>query len=119
MPSGVTFNPTTRLFAGTPNAPGTYNIIVTGTDNGTPSLNASDSFLLRVLLPDLAVAKQGNNILLNWPDQACCRYEIQESTDLVAWTSLGLPGGYTIGTRRYATLSFKPGQWFYRLAQRF
>jgi uncharacterized repeat protein (TIGR03803 family) len=119
LPGGVNFNPVTRVFNGVPNAAGTYNITVTATDNGAPVLNASDSFLLRVLLPDLAIAKHGNNISLNWPDQACCRYEIQESADLVAWTSLGLPGGITIGSRRYATLQYRPGQWFYRLAQRF
>jgi len=119
LPGGVNFNPTTRVFSGVPSAAGTYNITVTATDNGTPPLSASDSFVLRVVLPDLAIAKQGPNILLNWPDQACCRYEIQESADLVTWTSLGLPGGIIIGPRRYATLQYKPGQWFYRLAQRF
>lgn len=36
LPSGATFTPGTGVFSWTPNTPGTYNVIFTAVDNGTP-----------------------------------------------------------------------------------
>ncbi len=53
LPSGVTFNPTTRTFGGIPPS-GVHVITVSATDNGTPPLSASDTFLLTVSSSGLA-----------------------------------------------------------------
>jgi Bacterial Ig domain/MBG domain (YGX type)/Putative Ig domain len=44
LPPGVTFNPGTRTFSGTPTAAGTFTVTVTATDSGAPALGASDTF---------------------------------------------------------------------------
>ncbi|MFA6409929.1 MAG: protein kinase, partial [Gammaproteobacteria bacterium] len=51
LPTGMTFNPTTRTFSWTPNDAsliGPLDLKVTATDNGTPSLNVFDSFTLNI-----------------------------------------------------------------------
>ncbi|MBF0185910.1 MAG: putative Ig domain-containing protein, partial [Magnetococcales bacterium] len=44
---GLSFDPASKTFTGTPTA-GLHNIVVTATDNGSPTLSVSDSFLLNV-----------------------------------------------------------------------
>ncbi len=50
LPSWLSFNPATRTFTGTPSTTdiGTLVVMVTTTDNGTPSLSASTSFTITI-----------------------------------------------------------------------
>ena len=48
LPAGITFDPSTLRFFGTPAAAGTNTITLTATDNGSPDISASTSFDLVV-----------------------------------------------------------------------
>jgi len=118
LPPGLSFDPATVTFIGTPARPGVWNITVTATDNGLPSpLSASNTFQFSALAPDLAITVQ-TNVLVSWP-AAAYRFYLEQSSQLgpgAVWTSLGEPSGYQIGSRRYAPLPLQPGQWFFRLS---
>ncbi|MBC9205572.1 carbohydrate-binding protein [Roseomonas aerophila] len=52
LPQGVTFNPATGTFTGTPAQPGTYQVVVTATD--TANASVSDTFAIVVAPADVA-----------------------------------------------------------------
>ena len=57
LPTGISFNGTSRTLSGAPTASGSFVVTITATDNGTPPLSTNDTFLLVVAkAPLLATA---------------------------------------------------------------
>jgi hypothetical protein len=111
-PAGATIGPASGQLSWTPtNAPATNTLSVIVTDNGIPSLSATQSFTVIVLPP--APRPQLGNVSLgastlsfSWPSAAGYLYRVQYKTDLTAtnWTTLdadqpgtGLPLSLTVG----------------------
>ena len=55
MPAGVTFDNAARTFSGTPTTAGVFQVTVFATDNGTPSLSATNTFTLTVSPAPLSI----------------------------------------------------------------
>jgi hypothetical protein len=68
-PSGSDINPITGQFSWTPTyAPATNIISVIVTDNGTPSLSATQSFSITVIAPPpIQFTRLGDQLQLSWP----------------------------------------------------
>jgi hypothetical protein len=68
-PPTATIHPLSGQFTWTPTAaPGTNPVTIIVTDNGTPSLSATQTFLVRVQLPpSLTVQWNGSQMVLSWP----------------------------------------------------
>ncbi len=96
-PAGATIGPASGQLSWMPaNAPATNTLSVIVTDNGIPSLSATQSFTVIVLppvpRPQLGnVSLGGNTISFSWPSAAGYLYRVQYKTDLAAtnWTTLG------------------------------
>jgi hypothetical protein len=58
VPAGIIFNAATRTFTGTPAEAGTFAVTVAATDSGTPSLSATNMFIITVNPAPLTVAAQ-------------------------------------------------------------
>ncbi len=111
-PAGATIGPASGQLSWTPtNAPATNTLRVIVTDNGIPSLSATQSFTVTVLLPaprpQLGDVRLGASTLsFSWPSEAGYLYRVQYKTDLAAanWTTLdadqpgtGSPLSLTVG----------------------
>jgi hypothetical protein len=68
-PPAASINPLGGLFSWTPTtAPGTNPVSIIVTDNGIPSLSATQTFLVRVYLaPSITVQWNGSQMVLSWP----------------------------------------------------
>jgi hypothetical protein len=78
------------------NAPATNTLSVIVTDNGIPSLSATQSFTVTVLppapRPQLGSVRLGaSTFSFSWPSAAGYLYRVQYKSDLTAtnWTTLG------------------------------
>ncbi len=96
-PAGATIGSASGQLSWMPtNAPATNTLSVIVTDNGIPSLSATQSFTVIVLppapWPQLGnVSLGGSTISFSWPSAAGYLYRVQYKTDLAAtnWTTLG------------------------------
>ena len=61
LPAGIIFDGPSRTFSGTPTAIGTNSVLVTATDNGTPTLNTNDTFRIVVNQAPLAISANNTN----------------------------------------------------------
>lgn len=68
-PPTATINGTSGQFSWTPTvAPATNSVTISVTDNGTPTLSATQAFLIRVYLPPtLTVQMNGTQMQISWP----------------------------------------------------
>ncbi len=123
LPGWLTFNAATRTFSGTPGPfnVGTPNITVTATDNGSPALSVSDTFIITVAnvndAPTLAIpfseppATQGTAFSFTFPtttfsDMDAGNVFTYTTSPLPSWLSFnaatrtfsGTPGNANVGT---------------------
>ncbi len=101
-PAGVTLSPTTGLFNWTPtDAPSTNNFTITVSDNGVPSLAASQSFTVTVFAPPQlqGFAQNGTQFSFGWLTLTGQVYQVEYNDDLSTgvWLPLGLPQAGTSG----------------------
>ena len=95
-PEGATIGPASGQLSWTPtNAPATNTLSVIVTDNGIPSLSATQSFTVTVLPPPPRpqlgnVSLGASTFSFSWPSAAGYLYSVQYKTDLTAtdWTTL-------------------------------
>ena len=111
------------LFTWTPapnQAPSTNNINLRVRDNGVPSLSASRSFTVVVLLPPRAtIARSATQVSMVFDTISGRLYKVQykDSLSQAAWTDLAAPQ-VAGGTSITATDSINAGpQRFYRILQ--
>jgi hypothetical protein len=96
-PAGATIGPVSGQLSWMPtNAPATNTLSVIVTDNGIPSLSATQSFTVTVLppapRPQLGSVRLGaSTFSFSWPSAAGYLYRVQYKSDLTAtnWTTLG------------------------------
>ena len=95
-PAGAAVNSFNGHFTWTPTmAPATNFISLIVTDNGTPSLSATQSFTVTVTLPPQlgGINLGGNQLIFTWPSYAGLNYQLEYTDDLTipGWTPLGNP----------------------------
>jgi hypothetical protein len=95
-PGGAGINPSSGLFIWTPpSAPTTNAISIIATDNGTPSLSATQSFSVTVFLPPQLqnLSLNGTQFTFSWPSLTTQTYQVEYSTNLITsnWAPLGAP----------------------------
>ena len=119
-PTNAAINAFSGYFTWAPTtAPSTNSISLIVVDSGTPSLSATQTFTVIVLLPPqlVAVNSGGNQLLFTWPSVAGVSYQIEYNDDLSAsnWTRMNDPfigtGGSLNVTNSYDTSD----QRFFRL----
>jgi regulation of enolase protein 1 (concanavalin A-like superfamily) len=100
-PTNAAINPATGFFTWTPTAaqtPGTNQITVIVTDNGTPPMSATQTFTVTVYLPPQLSwsTVSGNQFTLNWQTVVGQNYQIEYKDNLAtsSWTPMGsaIPG---------------------------
>ena len=119
-PAGAAVNSFSGHVTWTPtNAPATNSISLIVTDNGTPSLSATQTFAVTVVLPPQlgGVSLGGNQLIFTWPGYAGLNYQLEYSDDLAVpgWMPLGtaIPGtGSNISVTNRLDMS---SQRFFRL----
>jgi Lamin Tail Domain/CotH kinase protein len=119
-PAGASINPASGQFVWTPvSGPSTNAVSVVVTDNGVPSLSATQTFIITVVMPPRleGITINGNELILNWLTAAGQNYQVEYKDDLNDgfWTALG---GTINGTGERMALTNKlpnAGQRFYRL----
>jgi hypothetical protein len=106
-PYGAAIDPATGQFSWTPaTAPGSRPIALTVSDNGIPSLSATQTFTVTVVLPpafqDLSLT--GSQLAFSWPSLAGQLYQLEFKGDLTEplWTPLGAP---VLGTGALLTMT--------------
>jgi len=118
-PTGASIDPTSGRFAWRPTtAPSTNVVTLLVTDDGKPSLSATQTVIVTVVLPpqlsDASV--NGNQFTVTWQTASSQSYQVEYKDDLNAttWIPLGNPltgtGGSLIVTNNVTV-----GQRFYRL----
>ena len=95
-PAGAFLNSFSGNFSWTPtNAPATNLISLIVTDNGTPSLSATQTFLVTVVLPPQlgGVSLGANQLIFTWLSYAGLNYQLEYSDDLTVsgWAPVGSP----------------------------
>ena len=93
-PAGAAINSFSGHFTWTPtNAPATNSVSFVVTDNGSPSLSATQTFMVNVVLPPQlgGVSIGGNQLIFTWPSFPGLNYQLEYSDDLTVsgWTPLG------------------------------
>jgi hypothetical protein len=93
-PAGAFLNSFSGNFSWTPtNAPATNLISLVVTDNGTPSLSATQTFLVTVVLPPQlgGVSLGANQLIFTWLSFAGLNYQLEYSDDLTVsgWAAVG------------------------------
>jgi len=117
-PFGASINPSTGQFTWTPGLPRTNVISVIVTDNGTPSLSATQTFTVTIYLPPqlTSVAQNESQLTFSWQAPAGLSYQVEYKDDLTAlsWTSIGnsLSGN---GGNLTFTNALAPQRRFFRL----
>jgi hypothetical protein len=104
-PGTATLGPASGLFAWAPAvAPATNSVTVMVSDNGTPSLSATQTFLVTVYLPPtVTIHLNGNQLQLTWPRG------ILQQADNVTGPYSDLPGVSPV------TVDFSANRKFYRI----
>ena len=120
-PTNAIVDPATGVFSWTPSeaqAPGTNEISIVVTDNNTPPLSATRSFVVKVVgRPDVWVTSaNGNSFALNWSAVAGTTYRVQFKTNLedAVWIDVA-PDVYASGVSASITNTFEAPQRFYRV----
>ncbi len=119
-PPGAAIDPARGQFAWTPpTAPSTNLVALVVTDSGSPSLSATQLFIVTVFLPPQlgAVSRSGNQVSLSWPTLVGQMYQVEYKDDLNAPKWLPLSAPFT-GTGALLTLTNTIGaspQRFFRL----
>ncbi len=90
LPAGFTFNPVTRVIAGSSPTWAVYNVTVEAADNGEPSLHAQAKFKLTVYPPRYGVTAYGSQVTANLPGWRCedggyCWAEADAGTEVRLW----------------------------------
>ena len=119
-PAGAAINPSTGLFAWTPaSAPSTNTVAIIVTDNGTPSLSATQSFKVTVVLPPrlTGLTVDAGQFTFTFSTAPGQNYQLEYKSDLA--TSPWMPSGAIIsGTGSSVVLTIDvslASQRFYRL----
>ena len=92
LPPGITFDPVTRTFSGTPTEFGAFTVTVTGSDG---VLSASTSFTLRVYappvntLPNGTITVRGDPVRFVGTDGSTFKVADPDSTDLTVRLTVG------------------------------
>jgi hypothetical protein len=122
IPAGAAVHPDSGTFTWTPadNFTGTTNTFTLRvTDSGSPSLNDTKTFTVRVVpRPSLHIAGIGGaSLTLQWDSISGRRYQVQFKSDLSApgWEDIGQPV-LANGTISSTEVAAGPGQRFYRIA---
>jgi len=120
-PAGAAIDPTTGVLTWAPiAAPSTNTVMVRVTDNGTPSLYATQSFMVIVVPPPAVVgyALNGDTFTFSWPSVSGLQYQVYHKEELeeAFWVPIGdvLPG--TGAPLSFTNLITGAGQSFYRIA---
>jgi hypothetical protein len=121
-PFGATINPSTGQFSWTPVLLRTNTVSVIVTDNGSPSMSATQTFTVTVYPPpELAsLTQSGGQFTFTWQAPSGLTYQVEYKDDLnaLSWTSIGSPlsgndGNLTFtnaltGQRRFFRLRILP-----------
>jgi hypothetical protein len=117
-PSGATINPSTGQFNWTPALVRTNTISVIATDNGTPSLSATQTFTVTVYLPPqlASISQNGGQLTFSWQAPSGLSYQVEYKDDLntFSWTPVGGPLSGNGGTLTF-TNALSPQRRFFRL----
>jgi hypothetical protein len=112
LPTGATFNPSTRIFNWTPTyaQSGSYPVTFTATDNGTPVQSASETITITVTNVNRApvLAAIGNKSVA---ENALLTFTISATDadgDTITYSATGLPTGATFDAAT-RTFSWTPG----------
>jgi hypothetical protein len=92
-PAGATLDPSSGLFSWSPAfswTPGTNNVTVQATDNGTPALSDTETFTLISLPPAPTLAVNGNQVTIGFQTIPGKTYRVEYKDDLnaVPWHQL-------------------------------
>src|SRR5205807_6622681 len=118
-PTGASIDPTSGRFAWRPiTAPSTNIVRLVVTDNGKPSLSATQTVIVTVVLPPQlsGASVNGNQFTVTWQTASSQSYQVEYEDDLNAttWIPLGNPLTGTGGSLT-VTNNVTVGQRFYRL----
>ncbi|HXJ75898.1 MAG TPA: putative Ig domain-containing protein, partial [Candidatus Dormibacteraeota bacterium] len=100
IPAGATVQAGTGVFNWSPaSAPSTNTLSLVVSDNGTPAMTATQTFLVTVALPpqlNPSPVMNGNQMIFSFPTWSGITYQLEYKDDLAypAWTPLGssIPG---------------------------
>jgi len=123
-PAGASLNATNGVFTWKPTAAGTNTITVRVSDNGSPVLSATRSFLVvitgEVTPPRIDQISATNNLLqLRYSAEIGMYYQLQYKNHLndVEWVNVGSATPATNTTMRVVDTPSANGQGFYRIVQ--
>lgn len=126
-PAGTSIDPETGAFSWTPSeaqGPGNYTISVRVTDNGTPALSSTNSFVVEVTEPNnppvlAASASPDGNVVFSWLGFSGKTYQFQYKNDLseTNWTNFGEPIVATGGDLSVTNDPSAQAQRFFRIVE--
>jgi hypothetical protein len=95
-PAGAAIDPVTGVLSWTPGVAGANAISVIVSDNGSPSMSATRTFMVRVALPPglgQAGFSSGEQFTFGWPTTPGQGYQVEYTEDLSAnsWVPVGDP----------------------------
>ncbi len=119
-PAGAQLGSTSGILTWTPNAaPATNNFVVVVTDNGTPSLSATQSFTVTVVLPPALtnITFNGGNLAFSWPSTPGQQYQVEYKNELTEtpWSPAGPVLVGTGGPLNFVTSATAAPRRFYRV----
>jgi hypothetical protein len=92
-PTGANINPSTGHFNWTPHLPRTNTISIIVTDNGSPSMSATQTFSVAVYLPPqlTSVSQTVGQFMFSWEAPVGLTYQVEYKDDLngLSWTPIG------------------------------
>ena len=125
-PAGAAIQPTTGVFTWTPSSaqpPGLYSVTIIVSDNGAPTLNASETVQITVRAPDALLiqsvdAAPNGTVTIVWNSQVGHQYrlEFKDSIQSPTWSTAGDFTATTTTTAGTHTTSGSP-QRLYRVRQ--
>jgi hypothetical protein len=119
-PAGAQIGPTSGVLTWTPSsAPATNNFIIVVTDNGTPSLAATQSFTVTVVAPPTLAnfALNNGNLTFTWMSAPGQFYQVEFKADLTdaQWIPIGAVMMGTGGPLNFTNSVTSSPRGFYRL----